>query len=126
MRDQRPSSNRNPPHEPADNPFLEALFGAICRTLVPLPGENVVDQMGRWTVALRFTAAMKPRNPQEWLHAADVTMKQFSAVYSLVMRKQGDISDDQRKHYDQEFLVRTDAMVKAQAAYNRMRASKAG
>lgn len=108
-----------------DDPFLETLLGAMCRALLPLPGENFVDQAARWTDALRFTAALKPRNQREWLRAADVTMKQFSALYSLVMRKQKGITATQRQRYDRHFLAEAKAMQDARLRYDLLRKSTA-
>ena len=109
---------------PSDDPFLEALFSGICGHLFVLPGETFVDQARRWTDALRFTAALRPRNEQEWLQAADVTVEQFSAIYSLVMRKRRDISAKQRARYEQEFLDHAKAMQDARLRYDLMRQPK--
>jgi hypothetical protein len=94
------------------------LFGAMCRDLFVLPGESFVDRASRWTDALGFAASLKPRDQQEWLQAADVTMQQFSAIYSLVMRKRRGIARQQRSRYDQDFLVHAKAMQDARLRYN--------
>jgi head-tail adaptor len=122
LRDQR-----NAPHRqqiPQDDPFLEVLFSAICRTLFVLPGETFVDQARRWTDALRFTAALNPRNEQEWLRAADVTIEQFSAIHSLVMRKRRDISPKQRAKHERDFLEHAKAMQDARLRYDLLRQSR--
>lgn len=123
MKDERPPSANQPSHGPVDDAFLETLFGAMCRTLIPLPGENFVDRAARWTDALHFTASLKPRDRNEWLRAADVTMKQFSAVHSLVMRKRKGITPKQRLRYDQDFLTHAKAMQDARLRYDLLRKS---
>jgi len=125
LHDELPPSADWPPQTPRDDPFLETLFGAMCRNLLPLPGENFVDQAGRWMDALRFTASLKPRDSPEWLRAADVTMKQFSALYSLVMRKQKGITAKQRLRHDQDFLSHAKAMQDARLRYDPLRKSRA-
>jgi head-tail adaptor len=122
LRDRRNASRRQ--QIPADDPFLEALFSAICRNLFVLPGETFVDQARRWTDALHFTAALRPRNQQEWLQAADVTVEQFSAIYNLVMRKRRDISAKQRARYEQDFLTHAKAMQDARLRYDLLRQSR--
>jgi hypothetical protein len=109
---------------PPDNPFLESLFGSMCRHLFVLPGETFVDQARRWTDALGFTASLQPRDQEEWLQAADVTMKQFSAIHSLVMRKRRGISRAQRCQYDQDFLANAKAMQDARLRYDLLRKSR--
>ena len=125
LHDDLPPSADWPPRGLEDDPFLETLFGAMCRDLLALPGESFVDQAARWTDALRFTASLKPRDQQEWLRAADVTIKQFSAVYSLVMRKQKGITAKQRLRYDKDFLLHAKAMQNARLRYDLMRKSDA-
>lgn len=104
---------------------MERLFGAMCQRLFILPGETFVDQIGRWTDALRFTGLLKPRDQQEWLRAADVTMKQFSAVHSLLMRKRKGITTRQRQKHSQDFLDRAKAMQDARLHYDLLRKSRA-
>jgi hypothetical protein len=96
----------------------------MCQSLLALPGENFVDQAGRWIDALRATALLKPRDRREWLQAADVTMKQFSAVYSLVMRKQRGLTAKQRLRYNQDFLLYAKAMQDARLRYDLLRKSR--
>jgi hypothetical protein len=109
---------------PPDNPFLEALFCAICKNLFVLPGETFVNQARRWADALCFTAALRPRDEQEWLQAADVTIKQYSAIYSLVMRKRRDVSAKQRAKHEQDFLEHAKAMQDARLRYDLLRQSR--
>jgi head-tail adaptor len=122
LRDRRNAPRRQ--QIPSDNPFLEALFSAICKTLFVLPGETFVDQVRRWTDALQFTAALRPRDQQEWLQAADVTIEQFSAIHSLVMRKRRDISAKQRARHEQDFLEHAKAMQDARLRYDLLRQSR--
>ena len=89
-----------------------------------LPGETFVDQARRWTDALGFAASMKPRDQQEWLQAADVTMKQFSAIHSLVLRRRRGISRQQRARHDQDFLTHAKAMQDARLRYDLLRKSR--
>ena len=96
----------------------------MCRTIAVIPGESFVGQVQRWTDALRFTVSLKPRNEQEWLQAADVTMKQFSAVHSLSMRKKKGITRQQRLRHDQEFMAHAKAMQDARLRYDLMRKTK--
>jgi hypothetical protein len=122
LQEKRPTSRPQP--GPHDDPFLESLFATMCQNLFVLPGETFVDQARRWTDALQFTAALKPRNPREWLHASDVTMKQFSAIHSLVMRKRRGLSQKQRSRHDQDFLENAKAMQDARLHYDLMRKSR--
>ncbi len=122
MRDQRNARRR--PQIPPDDPFLEALFSAICKNLFVLPGETFVDEARRWTEALNFTAALRPRSQQEWLQAADVTIEQFSAIHSLVLRKRRDISTRQRAKHEQAFLEHAKAMQDARLRYDLLRQSR--
>ncbi|MDR3531510.1 MAG: hypothetical protein P4L90_13285 [Rhodopila sp.] len=121
MHDDLPPPAEHPDPGPRDDPFLELLFAAMCRNLFVLPGETFVDQARRWTDALNFTADLKPRDQQEWLRAADVTMKQFSAIYSLVMRKRRGISQKQRMKHGQDFLAHAKAMQDARLRYELLR-----
>lgn len=121
MRDQQNTPRRQ--QIPPDDPFLEALFSAICRNLFVLPGETFVDQARRWTDALNFTAALRPRTQQEWLQAADVTIEQFSAIHSLVMRKRRSIPPKQRAKHEQDFLEHAKAMQDARLRYDLLRQS---
>jgi hypothetical protein len=122
LRDQRPVPRRQ--RIPHDDPFLEALFSAICKNLFVLPGETFVDQARRWTDALHFTAALNPRDQQEWTQAAEVTIEQFSAIHSLVMRKRRDISPRQRAKHEQDFLAHAKAMQDARLRYDLLRQSR--
>jgi hypothetical protein len=108
---------------PADNPFLEAVFAAICDKLYVLPGETFVDQARRWTGALAFAAALKPRSPQEWLQAADVTITQYSAIQCMVMRKRNDISAKQRTKLERDFIAHAKALQNARRRYDLLRDS---
>jgi hypothetical protein len=123
LRDQQNAPRRQ--QIPPDDPFLEALFSAICRNLFVLPGETFVDQARRWTDALHFTVALHPRTQQEWLQAADVTIEQFSAIYSLVMRKRRGIPPKQRAKHEQDFLEHAKAMQDARLRYDLLRQSRA-
>jgi head-tail adaptor len=123
LRDQRRAPRR--PQFPPDDPFLEALFNAMCKNLFVLPGETFVDQARRWTDALQFTAALHPRDRQEWMQAADVTIEQFSAIHSLVMRKRRDISPKQRAKHEQDFLAHAKAMQDARLRYDLLRQTRA-
>jgi predicted component of type VI protein secretion system len=98
----------------------------MCRDLFVLPGETFVDRARRWTDALGFVVALHPRNQQEWLQAADVTMKQFSAIYSLVMRRQRGLSRLQRAGYDLDFLAHAKAMQEARERYELLRQPQKG
>lgn len=122
MKDQRQAPRRQ--QIPPDDPFLEALLSAICRNLFVLPGETFVDQARRWADALHFTATLQPRNEQEWLQAADVTIQQFSAIHSLVMRKRRDISAKQRARHEQDFLAHAKAMQDARLRYDLLRQAR--
>jgi hypothetical protein len=113
-----PPSPRHPDPGPADSPFLEVLFATLCQSLVVMPGETFVDQVRRWDAALSYTAALHPRDKQEWLRAADVTIKQFSAIHSLAQRKRRGISQKQRSQYDHDFLVHAAAMQDARLRYD--------
>jgi hypothetical protein len=95
----------------------------MCQNLVTLPGEAFVYRVRRWTQALRFTAALKPRNEQEWMQAADVTTKQFCAVYSLVMRRHKSNSPKQRLKHGQDYLVHVKAIREARFRYELLRKS---
>jgi hypothetical protein len=119
LRDQRQGGSHRP--IPRDDPFLESLFGALCRDLFVLPGETFVDRARRWTDALGFAASLNPRNQQEWLQAADVTLKQFRAIYSLVMRRRRGLTRHQRARYDQDFLAHAKAMQDARERYDLLR-----
>jgi len=116
LRDQQPADRHYP--VPPDDPFLESLFATMCRGLFVLPGETFIDQARRWADALRFTVALKPRDEQEWVRAADVTMKQFGAIHSLVMRKRRGITAAQRSLHDQNFLARAKEMQDARLRYD--------
>jgi hypothetical protein len=120
--------DRSPPNRhqpiPRDEPFLEALFGVLCRDLFVLPGETFVDQAQRWTDALGFVASLGPRDQPEWLQAADVTMKHFAAVHSLLMRKRQDVPRHRRVQHSQDFLVRAKAMQDARLRYELLRHSR--
>jgi hypothetical protein len=109
---------------PRDEPFLEALFGAMCRDLFVLPGETFVEQAQRWTEALGFTTSLGPRDQQEWLHAADVTMKHFAAIHSLLMRKRRDVPRHRRVQHSQDFLIHAKAMQDARLRYELLRQSR--
>ena len=121
----QPDQPKQPDSQFPNNQFMESLFGSMCRNLPVLPNEGFIDQVRRWTDALHFTAALKPRSEQEWLHAADVTMKQFSAIHSLVMRKRRGITQKQRARYDQDFLIHAKAMQDARLLYDILRQSRA-
>jgi head-tail adaptor len=121
----QPSADQ-PKHDPQDDPFLESLFGAMCRSLFVLPGETFVNQTRRWTDALRFAASLKPRDEAEWLQAADVTMKQFFAIHSLIMRKRRGITQKQRARHDQDFLSNAKAMQDARLRYDLLWKSRSG
>ena len=108
-----------------DDPFLEALFSAMCRNLCAVPGETFVDQVRRWLDAWHFTVSLKPRDQQEWLQAADVTMNQFFAIHSLVMRKKKGTTERQRTRHDQDFLAYAKAMQDARLRYDLLRRSGA-
>jgi hypothetical protein len=110
---------------PRDEPFLEDLFAAMCRDLFMLPGENFVDQARRWTDALGFVASLGPRNQEEWLQAADVTVKHFAAIHSLLMRKRRDVPRHRRAQYCQDFLTCAKAMQDARLRYELLRQSRA-
>jgi hypothetical protein len=98
----------------------------MCRDLFVLPGETFVDRARRWTDALGFAASLKPRGQQEWLQAADVTMKQFSAIHSLVMRRRRGITRQRRAQHDRDFLAHAKAMQDARVRYNLLRQSRTG
>jgi hypothetical protein len=104
---------------------MEQLFGAMCRTIDPLPDEDFAGLAGRWVEALRCVAALKARNQEEWLLAADVTMMQFYAAYSLTMRRHKGISGKQRRQYGQDFLRQAKAMHDARLRYDLLRKSGA-
>ncbi len=104
---------------------MERVFGALCATLFGLPGETFVDEAARWMDALTFMAALKPRNEREWLMAADITMKQVSAVHSLLMRKRKGVTATQRLQHGQDFLDRAKAMQDARLHYDLLRSSRA-
>jgi hypothetical protein len=120
--DRCPADRRQP--IPRDEPFLEEVFGAMCQNLFVLPGETFVDQARRWTDALGFTASLRPRDQQEWLGAADVTMKHFAAIYSLLMRKRSDIPRHRRAQHCQQFLIRAKAMHDARLRYELLRQTR--
>jgi hypothetical protein len=122
LHDQRKIRGRQP--VPPDDPFLESLFSAMCRDLFVLPGETFVDRARRWTDALGFAASLRPRDQQEWLQAADVTMKQFSAIHSLVLRRQRRLTRHQRARHDLDFLAHADAMQDARKRYDLLRQSR--
>jgi hypothetical protein len=121
LENQRPSSAEYPDPEPRDDLFMELLFGAMCRNIAALPGEAFVDRARRWTAALSCAASLKPSDQQEWLRAADVTMAQFFAVYSLVMRDRHGISATQRLKHGEDFVLHTKAMRDAWLRYDRLR-----
>ncbi len=106
---------------PQDNPFLEHLFGAMCRNMPALPGEAFPDQAERWTDALRFAAALDPRDQTEWLRAADVTVKQFTAVYTLVLCRRPDTPEKQRQKYGRVFLRQCQVLRDARLRYDLLR-----
>jgi hypothetical protein len=118
LRAQRQTGRPDPLGGPVDDAFLEALVSALCRDLFVLPGETFVDQVRRWTDALAFAAALKPRDRQEWLQAADVTMKQFAAIQSLVLRKRRGITRRQRAAHEHDFLRRAREMQDARLRYD--------
>jgi hypothetical protein len=102
---------------------MEQLFGAMCRNICPLPGESFVGLAGRWIEALHCAAALKPRDQQEWRRAAEVTMQQFYAAYSLVMRRNKGITGQQRMQHGQNFLRHAKAMHDARLRYDLLRTS---
>jgi hypothetical protein len=114
------------PPIPQDDPFLESLFAAMCQCLFVLPGETFVDRVRRWSDAWGFAASLQPRSQQEWLHAADVTMKQFAAVHSLILRKRRGITRTQRARHDQDFIVKAKAMQDARLRYDLLWKSRTG
>jgi hypothetical protein len=104
---------------------MERLFAAMCQNIAALPGETFVDRARRWTAALSCAASLKPGDQPEWLRAADVTMAQFFAVYSLVMRDRQGISATQRLKHGEDLAVHTKAMRDARLRYDRLRNSRA-
>ena len=90
----------------------------MCESLFVLPGETFVDQARRWIDALYFTALLKPRDQREWLCAADVTLKQYAAVYSLVMQKRKGITAAQRQKHSRDYIDRAKAMQDARRHYD--------
>lgn len=96
----------------------------MCRNLSALPGESFVGQLGRWDEALRFAASLEPRDQQEWLRAADVTVKHFFAAYILVLRDGQGITAKQRQKHDQDFVFQMKALKDARLRYNMMRKTR--
>jgi hypothetical protein len=121
MKTPRPSSAEHPDSGPRDDPFMELLFSAMCQNIAALPGENFVDRARRWTAALSCAASLNPVDQPEWLRAADVTMAQFLAVYSLAMRDRQGISAKQRRKHGEDFVRHTKAMRDARLRYHRLR-----
>jgi hypothetical protein len=112
------------PGTPGDA-FMELLFAAMCRNIRALPGETFVDVAGRWIAALRYAASLQPRDQPEWLRAADVTMAESFAVYSLVMRDRRGISAKQRLKHENDLVLHTRGMRDARLRYDRLRESRA-
>jgi hypothetical protein len=121
LQNQLPPPAGRPAPVPRDDPFLELLFGTMCQSLLALPGESFAARAGRWTDALRFTATLKPRNQQEWLHAADVTTQRYSALYSLVMQRREGATAKQRLKHGADFLRQVQAVHRAQRRYDLLR-----
>jgi hypothetical protein len=104
---------------------MELLFASMCQNIRALPGETFVDVAGRWIAALRCAASLQPRDQAEWLRAADVTMAESFAGYSLVMRDRQGISAKQRLKHENDLVVHTRAMRDARLRYDRLRTSRA-
>jgi hypothetical protein len=106
------------PAGPRDNPFLERLFAAMCRSVYVLPGETFVDQARRWMAALRAMAALDPRDEREWLLASDVAMKHLFAEHSLILSKAKGVRVKQRQRHGNEFIVKARNLHAAQLRYD--------
>ncbi len=65
--------------------------------------------------------ALKPRNEQEWLQAADVTTKQFEALHSLELYRRKGSSAKQRLAYATDFVHHAKAMQDARLRYELLR-----
>jgi hypothetical protein len=113
------------PAEPHDDPFLERLFETMCKYIYVLRGETFVDQARRWTEALRFMAAMKPRTEQEWLLAADVAMKHLFALHSLALGRAKGVGMKARMRHGKDFIAHARTMHAAQLHYDLMRSKPA-
>jgi hypothetical protein len=98
----------------------------MCQTLTALPGESFVDRAQRWIEGLRFTAGLQPRDQQEWLQAADITTKQFGAVYSLVMQRRKGATARQRAKFGQDYVFQIKAVHEARLRYDLLRSSRTG
>src|ERR1700761_1784856 len=91
------------PSPPADNPFLERLFSAMCENIPVREGGNFVDQVRRWYEVLSFMADLEPRTNNECLLAADVSMK-HEFMQSVLARGKTQASREQLQK-SEEFQV---------------------
>ncbi len=113
------------PAGPKDDPFLERLFGTMCRHIDVLPDETFVDQARRWIDALRYMAALKPRTEAEWLLASDVAMKHMFALHSLALGRTKGVTMKQRLKHGRDFIRHARAVHAAQLHYDLLRAKPA-
>jgi hypothetical protein len=125
LKNQQPSFAEQPEPESPDDLFMEQLFSAMCQNILALPGEIFVDEARRWVAALNCAASLKPRTQPEWLRAAEVTMAQFYAVYSQVMRDWPGISAKQRLSHGEDVVIHTRSMRAARLRYDLLRNSRA-
>lgn len=117
----RSAGQRPEPPLFADNPFLEILYDSVCRELHVLPGEDFVEQVRRWCNALRVMDDLKPRTRHEWFLAADVTIKQFDALHSLIEYQRESPKSRTRMKSGMAFVAKTKTMQDALNHYESLR-----
>lgn len=112
-----PSSAPSPP----DDHFVELLFGGVCQHIPERLGETFAQRARRWTEALTFMVALRPRSEQEWLQAADVTTKHFNALHSLALYQRKSGSAKQKLAHATAFVMHAKAMEDARLRYDQLR-----
>jgi len=121
-----PSEDRPDPACFQDNPFLEVLLAAVCKSIPLRRHESFVDQARRWTEALAAMIALQPNTRHEWYLAAEVAMKQFAALHSLALYQRKGATGKARQKNGLEFISLAKAMQDAMLRYELIRNRNSG
>ncbi len=116
-----PSPTQDERPDPAsfqDNPFLEVLLAAVCKSIPIRRNESFVDQVRRWTEALAAMTALQPNTRYEWYLAADVAMKQLIALHSLALYQRKGVTGKAKQKHGLDFISQTKAMQDALLRYD--------
>lgn len=109
--------DRVPP--PVDDPFMERLFGIMCRHIPVRRNDTFVDEVRRWYETLRFMAALRPRTVDECLLAADVSIKNQFVLETLARGRTE--AGRRRRMQSREFMSRTRDLNASQLHYDVIR-----